>query len=193
MIDAAINSLVEELKQYIDLRFKPAEPKVVFSTLIDQDGSVSIPGDNRIVVSLVDIEEDRFKGYQPTKVLSDSGHYQRENHPIFLNIYLLFSAYFENNSLIDGIKLLSAVVQFFQGKYVFNTQNTPTLEGTNIEKLIVEMSNTSLQDKSYLWGMLGAKYLPSILYRVRLLTIQEELMVQEIPAIETVEENTVIK
>ncbi|MCB0580436.1 MAG: DUF4255 domain-containing protein [Phaeodactylibacter sp.] len=190
MLDTALNILLEELTQYIDLRFKPPEPKVVFSNLIDQDGSVAISGENQIVMSLVDIQEERFQAYKPQFAQKGDGTFRKENHPIHLNLYVLFSAYFEARSVMEGVKLLSAVISFFQSKYIYTKQNAPGLSGSNIEKLIVEMNNTNLQDKSYLWGMIGAKYMPSVLYKVRMLTIQEEAPSQEVPPIQEIETQT---
>ncbi len=71
-----------------------------------------------------------------------------------------------------SVKFLSATLSFFQSNCVFTHSNTPDLN-RNIEKLTFEIVNQDLQNQSHLWGTLGGKYLPSILYKVRMVTIQE--------------------
>ena len=41
-----------------------------------------------------------------------------------------------------------------------------------IEKLIVEMISLTFEQQNHMWGTLGAKYLPSVLYKVRMLVVQ---------------------
>jgi hypothetical protein len=43
----------------------------------------------------------------------------------------------------------------------------------NIDKLVFELLKTDYQSTNYLWNSLGAKYVPSMIYKVRMLTIDE--------------------
>jgi hypothetical protein len=42
-----------------------------------------------------------------------------------------------------------------------------------MEKLSFEIFNLSIQEQSNLWSTIGGKYLPSILYRVRVIKVDE--------------------
>ena len=59
MIDSALFSIVNELNSSLNLKFNLNENRVVASNLLNLDGSLSIKDENRIVVSLVNIEEEK--------------------------------------------------------------------------------------------------------------------------------------
>jgi len=65
------------------------------------------------------------------------------------------------------------VIAFFQTRTVFTPSNTPDLP-PGIEQLTVEIENLTTTELSNLWGILGGRYLPSILYRFRMITIDAE-------------------
>jgi hypothetical protein len=44
---------------------------------------------------------------------------------------------------------------------------------SGIEKLVVELHQLNFEQQNNLWAVLGAKYLPSVLYKVRAISIQE--------------------
>ena len=84
---------------------------------------------------------------------------------------MLFSA---NLSLYaESLKRISLVIQFFQYRNVFDGSNSPTLD-TRIEKLIADMNTIGFEQLNNLWSVLGGKYMPSVLYKIRLVTIEEE-------------------
>jgi hypothetical protein len=53
---------------------------------------------------------------------------------------------------------------------VFDHQNTPELD-SRIDKLMLDIENLGISDLSNLWGILGGKYMPSVLYRMRMVAI----------------------
>ena len=102
-----------------------------------------------------------------------------------MNIYLLFSAYFTSENYVEGLKFITSVIAFFQSRQgIFTTQNTPSLNGI-IDKLNVEMVSPDLRDQSNVWSGLGAKYLPSVLYRVKTMPIEHILPSAEISSIKS--------
>ena len=50
----------------------------------------------------------------------------------------------------------------------------PDPRRTEIERLVVELYSLNLEQQNHLWGYLGGKYLPSVVYKVRLVRIQED-------------------
>jgi hypothetical protein len=64
---------------------------------------------------------------------------------------------------------------YLQQKNVFNRANTPQLDGA-IEKLVFEMESLTLERMSSVWTALGAKYMPSVMYRMRMLTIDGSIV-----------------
>jgi len=46
---------------------------------------------------------------------------------------------------------------------------------------VVEFINSDLQQLTNLWGMLGAKYIPSVVYKLKMLTFSSNTIVEEVP------------
>ena len=90
---------------------------------------------------------------------------------------------------LDGLKVISFVTQFFQHQNVFTQENSPRLKENNIEELIFDLRTLSFQDLNNLWGVLGSKYMPSVLYKVRMLTINEDFVQGVIPVIQKISVN----
>jgi hypothetical protein len=88
---------------------------------------------------------------------------------------LLLSANFQQSNYEEGLGLLSAAISFFQYTAVLNHQNTPELD-SSVEKLVFEIVNLNIQELSQIWGIHGGKYLPSVLYKVRTVTISEDIV-----------------
>ena len=167
MIDSAIFSIVNELNSSLNVKFNLNENRVVASNLLNLDGSSSIKDENRIVVSLVNIEEE--------KTATPNGFgvpITGNNHPIYLNMYVLFYALFNEKLYEESLKFISAIIGFFQSKKVFTPNNTSGLD-QQIDKILVEINNISFHEQSNILSVLGAKYAPCVLYKMRMVSIEE--------------------
>ena len=69
-------------------------------------------------------------------------------------------------------------MQFFQFQHVFTPITHPALD-PRIQKVIVDLCTLNFEQINHLWSTLGGKYIPSVLYKVRQLTIDEDLTVSE--------------
>ena len=167
MIDSALFSIVNELNSSLNLKFNLNENRVVASNLLNLDGSLSIKDENRIVVSLVNIEEE--------KTATPNGFgvpITGNNHPIYLNMYVLFYSLFNEKLYEESLKFISAIIGFFQSKKVFTPNNTSGLD-QQIDKILVEINNISFHEQSNILSALGAKYAPCVLYKMRMVGIEE--------------------
>lgn len=173
MVDSAIQAVANELNEFFRLKFGITEERLVIANIVNQDGSLAIKDENRILLSLVLIQEERLGAHKSAGPIPPGGV-----KPVYLNLYLLFSASFNEKLTVEGLKFISAVIAFFQNKPVFTQQNTTNL-GAGLDKLTFEISNLTLQEQSNLWSALGAKYMPSILYKARVVTIDEKMLVPE--------------
>jgi hypothetical protein len=82
----------------------------------------------------------------------------------------------------EALVLLSYIVQFFQAKNVFDNQESPQL-GEDIEKLVVDLYSLTFEQQNQMWASLGAKYLPSVVYRVRMVIVNEKQPLAVAPAV----------
>jgi hypothetical protein len=169
MINSALSHLASELNESLQKSFRLDENIVVVSGMVEQDGSLPMQANNKVAISLINIERDTF-----TKSGGGSGgSFSRAsvgNEPVYLNLYVMVSICFGGNNYLESMKFLSTAIAFFQRRPVFDHSNTPDLDD-RIEKLVLDLENLSIQELSNIWGVLGGKYYPSVLYRVRMVAI----------------------
>ena len=200
MINTALEFLTLELNEYLAAQNgMPGEQKVVLSNVATQEGNWAIPN-NRLGLSLINIEEERvLREMTGTRINTATGLTETINPEVKLNLYILVSANFTSNEVqadnieyLEGLKQLSLVINFFQSKYVFTNDNSPNLADIDpsINRLIVELYSYSFEQLYNFWTVVGAKYLPSVLYRVRLLRFQDNRIQDSNPIISSFEVNT---
>lgn len=192
MIKEALNFLKDELEVYLELVNQTATPMdgfIVLTNVAKENGEWAIPND-KIGMSLINIEEERVFKDQQFLHRNDVGNIEQYNPEIKLNLYVLFCARYVDgdgdNNYSEGLKQISNVISFFQGKYVFTPDNTPAMD-EKLQKLIVELYSYTFEQQYNFWSILGAKYLPSVLYRVRLVTYQEKVLQNQNPSISLVD------
>ena len=170
MISSALSSVTDELNQFIKLKFQLSDDRVLLSNLMNLDGSVAVKEINNLTISVININEDKV-AYSKSKLSPSIG----EKLPVYLNVYVLVGANFDSKRNKEALRFLSAAVSFFQQKKVFTPSDTPSLDGS-IDKIIFEIVNLDFKEISSIFGALGSKYMPSIVYKMRMVCIEEEVM-----------------
>ena len=165
MIHDIIPLIAADLNDFLESRFDTDDDPVIMSNLVNQDGTLSIMEENKVIITLVNIERDGTNQ-------AFGGGLSRGDMPVHINLYVLFSAYFTNYA--ESLKFLSGVIAFFQSNPNY------MLDG-NIVK--IELYNPDIKEISTLWTALGAKYLPSVIYKFRTLNMDEDNINDEVPAI----------
>ena len=183
MIDKALIFLKEEINKNLKLKFPTLDDKVVLSNIVDLDQSdtVGLP-ENKVVLSLIYIEEERMYKSQEFKRRNTDGDLVHAYPPLRFNLYVLFAAHFNNNNYNEALKFLSHILRFFQGRPVFDAQNYPTLD-SDIQTLFVDLYTQPMDQQSQLWQALGGKFLPSIMYKLRLIVIDEGIADYNLPEV----------
>ena len=182
MIYAAVSQVASELNQYLKRTFERSEDMVVISNLLEQDGTVAAHIENKIVVFLTNIEKEKLPNAFPQTRPVTGERSMLGSAPLHLNLSLMFAAYFAGSNYPEALKSISTTVRFFQMNPVFDHQNTPDLD-RDIERLSLEIENLDIQQLSNLWGILSTRYLPSIMYKVRMVTIDANAVKAEVPNI----------
>ncbi|MDI6402696.1 DUF4255 domain-containing protein, partial [Balneolaceae bacterium ANBcel3] len=157
------------LSEYIKLRTDTQESRVEVNAVLKQDGSVAI-SNNHIGISLVNVEEEKH-GKDPARPASQlDGRFTQSNPEVNLYSYLLFSAHFSDYK--ESLKALSHVIMFFQGRHVFERTRFASLEAP-VERLVFELQSLSLEQLNHLWGTIGGKYMPSVVYKMKMLVFND--------------------
>ncbi len=176
MIHEVLPVIVDEVRDFLMSRVGASEEQVVLGNIVNQDGTIAVNGEDRVIVSLINIERDgSFQG-------KGMAGYGKVNAPVHINVYVIFAAYFRNTNYIEALKFISGVVGFFQGKSVFDHHNTPMMT-SNANKVRLEIVNIDWRELSNLWAAIGAKYIPSVVYRIRTLDMDEDRITDEVPAV----------
>jgi hypothetical protein len=173
MIYESIYCLVEEINEYLKSKLKVSEDKIVLSGIVNQDGSIAVQGENKILVTLINIEKESVG--KSNSAIAGSRTVPYTAAVLTVNLYVLFSAYFNNNNYAEALRFLSFIVSYFQKKNVFARNNTPRLS-PDIAKLIIEMETLSSEKLNNVWATLGAKYMPSVVYKIRMLQYDESVV-----------------
>ncbi len=129
---------------------------------------------NKVLLSVVNVEEDR--------VVRNVQHFRKEgagvifkNPPVYINLSLLFAS--THVDYPSALLSLQTVILFFQKNAFFSVEDSPALVDYNglhdlqIEKMTFEIINLSLEQVAQLWGALGGHHMPSILYKMRMLPL----------------------
>lgn len=172
MIGESLKFLCEELNAHIKSIGSSASKATILSPLFDSDGK-NILGDSLLGVSLVNIEEERINKAQQREAVTSAGVIQFLPPEIRLNLHVLIAA----NVAADGknydqsLKSLSAAISFFQSHRFFAADEYPKLP-VGVGKLVVELETLDYEFQNHVWGTLGGKLLPSVMYRIRLIAVQ---------------------
>ena len=171
MIEAAVSHVANELGQHLQRRLGETESRVVLSPLFEQDGTVPNRIDNKLVLMLVNIEKDTAAKNETAKGFG--GQKLATRPPLHLNLHLLLAASFGDGNYTEALGFISDAAGFLQNRAVITHENSPDLD-PRIERLTLEIENLTVPELSNLWGMLGGRYLPSIFYKMRMITIASE-------------------
>jgi len=182
MIDAAINHIANNVNQQLMRTFGLNEDVVVVSNILEQDGTVATHVNNKIVVSLVNIEKENVPLNQPRVAAASGTRTVITNPPIHFNLYLMFASYFSGSNYQEGLKFISNTISYLQGQSMFDQHNSPGLD-RNINKLVMDIQNLDMNDLSNLWGILSGKYLPSVLYKVRMVAVDSSAVSDQVSPI----------
>jgi len=170
VIDLAAKFLVEELNTFLQSRTgSDAAGIVKLGKIVDEAGKY--PAETGLYAVLINIEEERiFKSQLPEYTYIDGQHVVLEPE-LKLNLHLLFAAHFAFYD--QSLKYLSYLLTYFQAHSVFTSEVYPALD-PRIGKLTAELQSLNYEQLNQLWAFVGAKQLPSVLYKVRMVILQDE-------------------
>lgn len=148
---------------------------------------------NKVIITMVNVEEEStLKNGASYQKLGNMARYT--NPPVYMNLYSLISAHYPQSYDIS-LKRLSSVIKFFQSRNTFNLSNAqPLANDLNLNdpedmsiSLNFELYTLTFEQINHLWGSLGGKQMPSVMYKIRLVAIEDRSTVRETPLIEEIQ------
>jgi hypothetical protein len=165
------------LDNAIDQLAASAMDHVVLSNIafVENGGGRTPALGGKIVMTVVKTEEEAALKNQPAYRRDPvSGSLNMANPPVFLNIYVLFTA--NDNDYTNALTQLSRVIGYFQHKRVFTDLDASVTlpPGSPIQHFDFNISMVSpgFEQINHIWSVLGGKHLPSVLYKVQLVQLE---------------------
>jgi hypothetical protein len=173
LIRRVLELIRHRLNEYFNVADARAEEWVILANVVDHEGRANAAARDKIVMMLVNIKHETAISTYTAATRSRTTAYQVVPAPIYIDLYVLFFANFYDDGYAQGLTMISRTISYFQQNPWFTTENMPDLPPA-IDKLTMEISNLDLLEVNYLMGMIGAKYLPSVYYKLRMLPFTSE-------------------
>lgn len=174
MINKALTFIEEQTNIYMNGLLTPSTQKYVslgnIANISDSGDSTGNTDTAGVIITLVNIEEDRISK-NPDGIYRQVDKVIKTNPRILLNLYVLFAAHM--STYTTALSRISNIIQCFQSSNFFTQATHPSLD-PGIEKLHLELYTMNFEQVNHLWSTLGGKYLPSVLYKMRMITIADE-------------------
>jgi len=187
MVSHALTIVANEMQRHFNEAYSvPITPSVVALGNIAEGfatgtGTQGVPRD-MLVMSVVNVREENALKNLPNVVRDDvTLRVTYENQPYFLNLTTMVFA--THTVYTSAWLVLSRALRFFQSNHVFThenvnplsiTQNAPTNALDQLEefKLIFDLYSASMEEVNHLWGTLGGKQYPFVLFNMRLVDLK---------------------
>lgn len=176
MIFEILQVITEEVNGYID-----GSPITLENIATIDDDSDNQSDTNGVILTLLNMQEE-YALKNISNNYKNGNDVEYKNPKVNLNLYILFSA--KKSTYIESLKSLSKVVEFFQGKRIFTQSNTNfKREGDMINvknfRFIVDLFTPTFEEQNFIWGTLGGKQFPSVMYKVTSIEIERDLLLSK--------------
>lgn len=195
MLSHALTIVVNELERHLTSAYGAGtvSPQVRLGNIAEGVGSNpsnagAVPRDI-LDISMVNIREEKTLKNVSNLARNDTTlRVAYENPPVFLNFHILLAA--THSIYSNALLMLSRAIRFFQFSNVFDqdsvapaslTTNAPAnpLDQLEAFKLIFDLYSPTMEEVNHLWGTLGGKQYPFVLYTLRLLELKFKAVQRE--------------
>ncbi|MBD2095632.1 DUF4255 domain-containing protein [Trichocoleus sp. FACHB-591] len=171
LIQIALQSYIRDVEQPVDLN----QDIVILDniSMAEELGGARSGLNERVVMSLINIQEEA--------TLKNAAHYRTENGriiyhnpPVSLNLFILFSI-LHTDQYDTALKRLARVIEFFQWKKELSFTTIPSASGVSRDvRVVPDLYSLTFDQMNQLWGVLGGKQVPFVMYRARLVTLDAQ-------------------
>jgi hypothetical protein len=169
LIDVALKFLAAELNAHVAAPTGSTFGTVELGPIVDDSGKWAVATDH-VALSVVNLEEERVLRSQLPEPSLVGGKLVALEPPVRVVLHVLFAARFQKYD--EAWSALARVLQFFQARRVFTPHEYPGLD-PRVDKLTAELQSPGYEQLNQIWAYVGGKQLPSALYKVRLVALQD--------------------
>lgn len=160
MIRKILTYYAERLNEYLSSRHHRPEGLATVGLI----GNSAEERPNKMVACLLGVERETAGGISAPVQRTKEG-YVRTQPPLLLNLNVMLAAVFDERRYAEALSVLSDTLRFIQSAPKF------TVDGTDYT---VEIVSLTAQDLNNVWTLLGGQYYPSVVCKIRRLTIDAE-------------------
>jgi len=130
--------------------------------------------ENKVVITLLNVEEESTlknrSRYNKVQISENPTQFdmKMESPPAYLNLYVMIAAH--RATYVNALANISKVIEVFQTNNVLEYLD-PDDERENDFKFRIELHTVPFEQLSYIWGLLGGKVMPSVLYKISVIKI----------------------
>jgi len=177
MIYEALQIISEQLNLYLSSEGLINLVKLENIALLETSANNSEKVDGKIILTLINLDEEKTLKNLPNYKVINKQSTEYKNPPIHLNLYLLISA--NCNTYVNSLRSISKTIEFFQGKSIFTSENTTYTVKEDFDvlsnfKLIVNLHTPTFEELNHIWGTLGGRQLPSVIYQIQMIEIDKK-------------------
>jgi len=178
-----LEQVAKRLNEFIRNSTPRQDDWVILSNVVDSQGNPYEDAVDKIVMFLAGIQREvAVSTYNPNVPVAGNS-YAVVAPPLYIDLYVLFYANFSGKNYREGLTAISRTITFFQQNLWFTQSTLPDLD-PRIDKLTFELTNLDPIDLNYILGLTGAKYLPSVYYKVRMIPFVSDAMQAQSPAVQ---------
>jgi hypothetical protein len=172
MIDQVLGLLRQELNDHLartgDGAVDGGEDRVTFPNSEKPEPEFKLGAVTLMLAGLQ--EEPVLRAADRYAAMAADGSPMRVQPAVRLNLMLLVAA--RHRAYDQSLRALSQVIGWCQQHPVLDSATTPQLDPA-IDRVTLELMTLTLAEQNELWSALGTGYLPSVLYRLRLVAFSD--------------------
>lgn len=169
-LDVVLSSLNEQLKRTYTLK----------NSLVTLARLNAPHLETPLIATIVQIAEDQ-SAHHVAIAKRRTQEVPKMNPQSELQLHLLISVNVQS-PYEEGLQYLSTAMSFFNANNALSKINYPKLPNT-IQRITIERLDQTMESQSTLWLSLDAAYQPSVVYKLRVLCVDEGV-VSDLPSIE---------
>lgn len=169
MLDRIFGHLIRSLEEYLSGYYEHPEGVVKLGAIGNEEGNET---EGKMMITLLNMERETAAGRNGNR--KEGREYLGSKPPLHLNVYWLLSSAFKEEKYELGLKLLGYSLLYFQQHTAFR------LEGN---LFTIEPVSLDFQGLANVWSVMGGQYYPSMVYKLRMLTLAGEEISRTAPDI----------
>mgnify|MGYP000341527134 CR=1 FL=1 len=164
MIRKILTTYTSKLEEYLSKSHRCPEELATVGSI--GNSTEALP--NKLMVCLMNVEQES-SGEIMASAQKPTDGYVCQQPPLLLNLNIILAAVYDKRRYEESLSVLSDALQFIH--------STPKFQVGGSDYTI-EIATLSTQDMNNVWALMGGQYYPSVICKIRGLTIGSESMVK---------------